>query len=83
MKSLTLFRDGYDKCVIRLQADGFLGTNPMGELLKFEIGRNLKGPAILPREITCSTFSYVTTGYCKTDATFLYLMIILNLCNLS
>ena len=35
MKSLTLFPGGYDKCVIRLQPEVFLGTNPMGELLKF------------------------------------------------
>ena len=51
MKSLTLFPGGIDKCVIRCQPDVFLGTNPMGEHLKFEIGRNLKGPAILPRAI--------------------------------
>ena len=35
MKSVTLCKGGYDKCVIILQPEVFLGTNPMGELLKF------------------------------------------------
>jgi hypothetical protein len=34
MKSLTLCKWGYDKCVIKLQPEVFLGTNPMVELLK-------------------------------------------------
>jgi hypothetical protein len=73
MKSLTLFAGGKDKCVIRLQPEVFLGTNPMGELLKFEIGRSLKGPAILPSNISCSTLSYAIIGYCKADFIFAYI----------
>jgi hypothetical protein len=30
----------------------------------FDIERNLIGPAILPKEISFSTFSYAATGYC-------------------
>ena len=35
MESLTLCKGEYNKCVIRLQPEDFLCTNPMGELLKF------------------------------------------------
>jgi hypothetical protein len=43
-KTNCLLKHSCMKCegiVIRLQPKGFSGTNPMGELLKFEIGRNL------------------------------------------
>jgi hypothetical protein len=39
----------------------------MGEIHQFEIGRNIKDPAILPRVISYLTLSYATIGYCKTD----------------
>ena len=60
-KSVTQYPGGYYTCVIRLQSEVFLGINPMRELLRFEIGRKLKDPAILPRVISCSTLSYAAT----------------------
>ena len=70
MKSLTLFICGYDKCVINLIPDVFLGTRPIGEHLRFEIGRLSKGPAILPAKISVSTFCLAATGLINTDFRF-------------
>ena len=42
----------------------------MREHIKFYIGRNLIGSAILSREISFSTFSYAATEYCITDFNF-------------
>jgi hypothetical protein len=46
IKSLTLPFIGDDKFVITRIPPVFLGTSPMGDTLKFEIGRYENGPAI-------------------------------------
>ena len=71
MKSLTLFPDGWDKCVMRRNRPVFLGTRPTGEHRRFEIGLCWKGPAILPNWTSCITFSHATSSLCNTDIKFL------------
>jgi hypothetical protein len=44
MYELTLFPSGADKFVMSLQTPSGLATKPMGEILRFEIGKLEKGP---------------------------------------
>jgi hypothetical protein len=46
--------------------DVFLGTKRMGEQRKLEMGRTLKGPAILPSKISFLTLEIATSVLNKT-----------------
>lgn len=59
---MTLRIGGYDICVINRMPSVFLGIKPIGEHLKFEIGRLLNGLAILRATVSDSTFSLAASG---------------------
>ncbi|KAH3771451.1 hypothetical protein DPMN_172770 [Dreissena polymorpha] len=58
--SLTLDPLGYDRCVINRQPPSGFSKMPNGLTFKLEIGGTLKGPEILPKEISLSSFFWTS-----------------------